>query len=83
MLQAAANRTLEEDATQETSSYTYVGINSAVYHAFVLFTVRPNTKYAQQIDDIVEDITPSDLDPDFTLGLPNTQGKTRDEHHRR
>jgi hypothetical protein len=70
MLQAAANRILEEDATQETSSYTYVGINSPVYHALVLFTVRPNAKYAQQIDDIVEDIMPSDFDPDFTVGLP-------------
>jgi hypothetical protein len=70
MLQAAANRILEEDTTQQTSSYAYVGINSPVYHALVLFTVRPNAKYAQQIDDIVEDIMPSDFDPDFTVGLP-------------
>jgi hypothetical protein len=69
MLQAAANRILEEDNTQQTS-YAYVGINSPVYHALVLFTVRPNAKYAQQIDDIVEDIMPSDFDPDFTVGLP-------------
>jgi hypothetical protein len=70
MLQAAANRILEEDTTQQTTSYTYVGINSPVYHALVLFTVRPNAKYAQQIDDIVQDIMPSDFDPEFTVGLP-------------
>jgi hypothetical protein len=70
MLQAAANRILEEDTTQQTSSYAYVGVNSPLYHALVLFTVRPNAKYAQEIDDIVEDIMPSDFDPDFTVGLP-------------
>jgi hypothetical protein len=68
MLQAAANRILEED--EESSSYAYVGVNSPLYHALVLYTVRPNPKYAQQIDDIVEDIMPSDFDPDFTVGLP-------------
>lgn len=76
MLQAAANRILEEDTTQQTSSYAYVGINSPVYHALVLFTVRPNAKYAQAIDDIVEDIMPNDFDPDFTVGLP-IRGKNK------
>jgi hypothetical protein len=77
MLQAAANRVLEEDTTQQTTSYAYVGINSPVYHALVLFTVRPNAKYAQQIDGIVEDIMPSDFDPDFTVGLP-IRGKSEE-----
>jgi hypothetical protein len=69
MLQAAASRILQEDQPT-TTNYAYIGIGSPVYHALVLYTLRPNPMYARQIDGILQEIVPSDHDPNHAVGMP-------------
>jgi hypothetical protein len=69
LLTKAANNILVEEELND-GTYYYFGHNTKHNHALVFYAMRPNLKYARQLDYIMEKTIPKDFDPDLAFGLP-------------
>jgi hypothetical protein len=50
--------------------YNFAGSSLKVNHALLYYAMRPNIQYAQELDTMMKEIIPPDLDRDQLFGLP-------------
>ena len=68
VLQKAVNAIGEMDPPRP--NYNYAMASLKVHHALTFYAMRPNLKSADQLQAILQDILPTDFDPNHALGLP-------------
>ena len=69
LLTKSANYILEEEQL-ENGSYYYFGHNTKHNHALVFYAMRPNPHYSLRLEEIVRKVTPGDMNPESTFGVP-------------
>lgn len=68
VLQKAAEAIRIEDDHRQ--GYHYTAASNKIQHALTLYSMRPNPSNAAKLDNIMNDITPYDFDPEMAVGLP-------------
>jgi hypothetical protein len=68
----AAQDLLQPDpvSTANTTTYSYYGTNSPLFHGLLLYAMRPNTRAALSLQSIVKESLPKDYDVKHSIGLP-------------
>lgn len=68
LLQRAAESIKETDKPRE--GYNYAAAGTKVQHALSMYAMRPNPRYAHELDEILADIIPRSFHPENSIGLP-------------
>jgi hypothetical protein len=69
LLYKAADAILQEEVPP-TAAFNYYGAGSQIFHSLLLYAMRPNHRAAAKVDEILQEVIPSDFLADDSLGLP-------------
>lgn len=67
---AGLYHTIASSQHKATYSFHYQDRRNAVLQALAIFALRPNLEYATKLQDILQQIVPTGLQPDRVFGLP-------------
>ena len=68
MLKTAAMTIKAADSPRK--GYNYAAASHKVHHALTFYSMRPNPTSARKLEDIMEEVIPSSIEADTSIGLP-------------
>lgn len=66
----AADLILKNDSPVGNQSFSYYGMDSPLYHAMLLYSLRPNPRAVNRMDEILNTVIPSEFESNESMGLP-------------
>lgn len=66
----AAELIRKDDNPVGNESFSYYGVDSPLYHALLLYSLRPNPRAVNRMDEIVNAVIPFEFESNKSMGLP-------------
>lgn len=65
-----AVESISSGSERREGTYSFAARWNKVYHALTMYSMRPNPSSAAELDKIMQEIVPEDLNPEMAFGLP-------------